>query len=149
MQIKRMTTSLRPLTISGVVLGSALLYSDVDQFSRINTTLSDRQTADYVRLTEAESRDVVFTRSQFDALYRDWREKTRFFSSSADIIGDRSFQAIVGKGMAAVPYIAESIEKEPSTLVWALNYIYGVKISNRPNLTVREACKLWVKRIKG
>ena len=72
-----------------------------------------------------------------------------FSSSASEIISDPAFQGILDMGMAAVPYIVDTIEKEPSTLVWALNKIYGGKISNNPNTTVKEACKLWVKRLKS
>lgn len=36
----------------------------------------------------------------------------------------------------------------PSTLVWALNLIYNRKITDLPNITISEACNLWVKELK-
>lgn len=149
MQIKKLSTSLRPISIAGVIVGSSFLYSDVDQFSGINTTLSDVHTSEYVRLDDFQRKEVLLSRERFNSLYHSWRNNTRYSSSVSDIIGDPSFQSILDMGMAAVPYIVEMIEKEPSTLVWALNKIYGGKISNNPNTTVKEACKLWVKRLKS
>ena len=70
-----------------------------------------------------------------------------FQSSASSIISDPDFQAIVSMGQYAVPFIKEEIANEPSTLVWALNLIYGRRISNNPNLTIKEACKLWIKAI--
>ena len=51
-------------------------------------------------------------------------------------------------GAQAVPLIGQSIEAEPSMLVWALNMIFKGKISDKKDLTIEEACKLWVKELK-
>ena len=69
------------------------------------------------------------------------------YSSVEDIVNDKDFQSIVLMGEQAVPFIKEELIEKPSTLVWALNYIYNRKISNKPNLTITEACKLWIKEI--
>lgn len=68
-------------------------------------------------------------------------------SSASDIVNHEAFKAIVAMGEAAVPYIVEEINTTPSTLVWALNFIYQKKISNNPDTTVQEACRLWVKEL--
>ena len=149
MQLKELSSSLRPISVASVLLGGTLLYSDVDQFSGINTPLSDQHTFEYVRLNDFQRQEVLLSHARFNALYDSWREKTLFMSSASDIINNPAFREIVEMGMAAVPYIVSKIEREPSTLVWALNMIYGVKISNRPGVTVKEACKLWVRKIKG
>lgn len=149
MQIKKITSSLRPLSIAGVIVGTTLLYSDVDQFSGINATLLDRHTSEYVRLNDFQRQEVLLSRARFDALYSNWRKRIMFSSSAKEIIEDTYFQEILEMGMAAVPYIVDVIDKEPSTLVWALNLIYGGKITNRPDVTVKDACKLWVKRIRS
>ena len=52
-------------------------------------------------------------------------------------------------GYSAVPFIIEEIEKEPSNLVWALNLIYNQKISKNPNITIKDACKLWIKALRN
>ena len=149
MQIKKLTATLRPISIAGFLVGTSLLYSDVDQFSGINTTLSDKHTSEYVRFNDFQRKEVLSSRERFNALYNNWRKNTMFSSSAAAIIGDASFQEIVQMGIAAVPYIIDIIDKEPSTLVWALNMIYGAKISNNPNTTIKAACKSWVKRIRS
>ena len=51
-------------------------------------------------------------------------------------------------GYDAVPFIIDAIDKNPSPLVWALNFIYNAKISNNPNTTITQACKLWVKKLR-
>lgn len=71
-----------------------------------------------------------------------------FLSSAKAIIELDDFQSIVAMGSDAVPFIVDAIDKEPSPLVWALNFIFKAKISNNPNTTITEACKLWVKRLR-
>lgn len=84
----------------------------------------------------------------FEALESSWKKETRFVSSVKGIIEQRDFQAIVSMGAQAVPLIGQSIEAEPSMLVWALNMIFKGKISDKKDLTIEEACKLWVKELK-
>lgn len=50
-------------------------------------------------------------------------------------------------GKVAVPFIIEEISANPSTLVWALNFIFEKKISNNPKTTIPQACKLWVNQL--
>lgn len=149
MQIKKISKTLRPISIAGVIVGSSMLYSDVDQFSGIRTPISDKHTYEYVQIDDFQRQEVLLSRERFNSLYQSWKKRTMFSSSASEIISDPAFQSILDMGFAAVPYIVDTIEKEPSTLVWALNKIYGGKISNNPNTTVKEACKLWVKRLKS
>lgn len=67
-----------------------------------------------------------------------------FLSSVESIINRQDFKAIVSMGMSAVPFIIEELSTQPSNLVWALNMIFKKKITDR-NVTVSEACKLWIK----
>ena len=61
----------------------------------------------------------------------------------------KDFQSIVKMGDRATPLILMEIKSKPSLLVWALNLIHNKKISNNPNITIEEACKLWVKTLKA
>ena len=45
-------------------------------------------------------------------------------------------------------FIIDAIDENPSHLVWALNFIFNAKISNDPNTTITQACKLWVKKLR-
>lgn len=83
----------------------------------------------------------------FNKLISQWKEETMFLSSAQAIIDNPNFQAIVNMGKTAVPYIVDEIKNEPSTLVWALNIIFGRKITDRPGTTVEEACRLWVRTL--
>lgn len=84
----------------------------------------------------------------FENLLASWKENTRFSSSIASIIEQSDFLAIVAMGDKAVPFIGAAIDTEPSTLAWALNLIFGTKITDKPSVTINEACKLWVRELK-
>ena len=51
-------------------------------------------------------------------------------------------------GYNAVPFILEELDARPSNLVWALNMIFQKKITLKPDATIDDACKLWVKELK-
>ena len=48
-------------------------------------------------------------------------------------------------GKRAIPLIIDSISKEPSQLVWALNLILEKRIKSKKRLTITDACEIWVK----
>lgn len=149
MQLKKKTSTLRPLTVAAGLLSmtTAYAYSDVDAYSRVFATNS--LTNKYVNTVDNNDSSIMFSKAKFDAYLQNWKAKTFFRSSVYDIVDDIDFKAIVAMGKQAVPYIKEELEREPSTLVWALNYIFGTKISDKPDLTITEACKLWTKTLSN
>lgn len=110
--------------------------------------LTNHATSRYIAEVNDPSELMMSGKLMFDALESSWRKQTRFLSSVGDIIGQQDFQAIVAMGETAVPFIGQSIEAQPSTLVWALNMIFKGKISEKKDLTIKEACKLWVKELR-
>lgn len=84
---------------------------------------------------------------RFQILLNSWQQQTKFSSSPDSIIQNENFQSIVAMGKVAVPFIIEEISANPSTLVWALNFIFEKKISNNPKTTIPQACKLWVNQL--
>ena len=149
MQLVELSNKLKPLTIAvGMLSPSAIFaYSDIDIFSGI-TSISNNRTLHYIN--DVDNNDNLFWthRFVFDLHLMNWKEKTMFLSSTKSIIENEDFQAIVTMGESAVPYIVNEIENTPSTLVWALNFIFNKKITNNPDTTITEACKLWVKEMK-
>lgn len=138
-----------PLTIAtGLTLPSSIAYADVDQFSNIISVISDARLAKYVKSVDNRYDNNILIRSKFYTYYNSWHAKTRFLSSAKAITEQIDFKNIVSLGLDAVPFILETIDTKPSTLVWALNMIFKEKISNDPNLTISEACNLWVKKLK-
>ncbi|MFV0553619.1 MAG: hypothetical protein ACK5LR_02835 [Mangrovibacterium sp.] len=139
----------KPITLAAVFLSAAtpLSYQDLDAHSGILTTVSDCKTSNYLNTVDKSDQTVFIQKFRFDNHYAKWQEKTVFLSSVSSIIEDEDFKAIVSMGQSAVLYIVERIEVEPSPLVWALNFIYGKKITSQ-NATIIDACKLWVKELR-
>lgn len=85
---------------------------------------------------------------RFNNLYKAWQKSTKYSSSLASITSDQNFLRIIDMGQDAIPFIINKIEKEPSTIVWAMNIITGYSIKSNNRLTVSEACKAWVKLVR-
>lgn len=149
MQITKLTNKLKPITLSvGMAVAPAFMYSSVDNYSKILTTITDSKMLEFVHFADNDNSLFYTDKLRFYSHYEKWIQVTAYMSSINAIVEQTDFQAIVAMNYAAVPFIVDVIEHEPSNLVWALNFIYKKKISNKPNLTIPEACKLWVKELK-
>lgn len=151
MELTRLKSNLKVISIvaAGSVSLPSFAYSDIDKYSNIMSVSNNSQFVNYLK----KNSDAAFTNqftveSLFNYHYKKWQSKTKFLSSSYAIVNNEDFKSIVRLGESAVPYIIKSIKEKPSTLVWALNYIYDKKISTRRNLTITDACKLWTKMIE-
>jgi hypothetical protein len=150
MQLNLLGQAIRPLTLAaGIALAGPMMYADLDQYSAITSVITSHRTESYLRQMDSNENKYQRYERRFKLLLQLWKQKTEFLSSAKSIVDNEEFKGIVAMGYDVVPFILDSIEQEPSQLVWALNYIYGVKISNNPNTTVKEACKLWVKRLRS
>jgi hypothetical protein len=150
MQLVRLSGKLRPLKLATGLLtvATAFAYSDLDAYSRILTITTNNKTSEYINSVDKNDSSFFLQKFRFENHLINWKKKTLFLSSTKSIIENEDFQAIVSMGYTAVPYILEEIENKPSTLVWALNFIYNRKITSSPNATISDACKLWVKELK-
>lgn len=150
MQLKEMKQGWKPMTLTVGLLagGGGGMYAGIDQYSKIETVLNNHITSKYIEEVNDPSEVFLSDKLLFESLLSSWQKNTRMLSSVQGIIEQRDFQAIVAMGTKAVPFIGQSIEMKPSTLVWALNMIFNVKISDRKDLTISDACKLWVKELK-
>ena len=150
MQLVQLSNKLKPLTLAAGLLSAStsFAYSDLDAYSGILTITTNNRTSEYIKLVDNSDRGVLLQRFRFQNHLNNWQKKTLFSSSTKTIVENEDFKAIIAMGYSAVPYIIEEIESNPSTLVWALNIIYNRKITNNPNTTISEACKLWVKELK-
>jgi hypothetical protein len=63
---------------------------------------------------------------RFAQLAAQWREETKFLSSSTEIAMHPAYQQIIGMGPAALPLILRELEQEPYHWYWALKCITGV-----------------------
>jgi hypothetical protein len=148
MQLKS-STGLKSLTISSALLLSpaAFLYNDFNDASDVNSITLNPKTNDYIKETNENVYTGLILRSNFEEYLAKWEKNTLFYSFSNQIIKDIYFQKIIAMREKAVPFIVEKIKQKPSTLVWALNIIYDTKVSNKPETTIDEACKLWVEKL--
>lgn len=87
----------------------------------------------------------LYLESKFSEYYKNWKHQTQFMSNPVKIIENENFQFILELGTPVIPYILKTIKEEPSCLIWALNMITGIKISNSQQISISEACNLWVK----
>ena len=150
MQLVQLSNKLKPLTLAVGLLSAAstFAYSDIDNYSGILTITSNNRTSEYIKSVDKSDGGLFLNKFRFENHLINWEKKTLFLSSTKAIIENADFQAIVAMGYSAVPFIIEEIDNKPSTLVWALNLIYNRKVTDNPNITIPEACKLWVKELK-
>lgn len=151
MQLTDLKNGFRPLTLAAGLLVAmpSFAYADVDQFTNVTTIISSNRAAQYLKEVNNVEEEWMIAKRRFDFLYESWLENTFFLSSAQAIVEQKDFKGIVAMGHTAVPFIISTLEREPSNLVWALNLIYKRKISNKPNLTITEACKLWIKALRS
>lgn len=140
-----------PIVISGMAVNATpqdytFKYNDVDQ-KKIRF-IEDNSTDEYLKNSESSYSDLLI-KFKFQDLLKSWQSETLFLSSPKEIIENENFKKIVKLGKPAVPYIIEELKEDPTYLVWALNFIYDIKVSNNPNTTIPEAAKLWVKLINS
>ncbi len=140
----------KPLTLVAVATMSStpLAYSDIDPFMNNANIITNSDTARYFNSVIDYEGKQVYDRLLFERLKSEWQANTQFLSSPKQIVEDKSFQSIVAMGKNAVPFILEDIRDTPSTLVWALNLIFKAKISDKQNVSIEEACKLWLKVLR-
>lgn len=150
MQLVHLSNKLRPLTIAVGLLSAAtsFAYSDLDSYSGILTVTTNNKISEYIKSVDKSDSGIFLQKFRSQNHLINWEKKTVFLSSTKSIVENEDFQAIVSMGYSAVPYLIEEIENKPSTLVWALNLIYKRKITNSPDATISDACKLWVKELK-
>ena len=84
-------------------------------------------------------------RRQFESHSTQWKEESRYLSSTTDIATNPAYQRIIGLGLPVVPLILEDLRKQPYHWFWALNAITGedpVPDSSRGR--VREMADAWI-----
>lgn len=146
MQLTEFSKTLKPLTLAGGLFAAstAFSYSDIDMYNG-KSIVTNAKTAEYIEKLDAKENTYLLKKFWFQNHLEAWESKTMFLSSVNSIVDDDDFKAIVSMGMDAVPFIKEELTRNPSTLVWALNFIFDKKISTKKNITISEACKLWTK----
>lgn len=149
--INTFTKGLKPLTLAAasMLVTPSSAYSDIDKFSKVTSAMQKTESSNYLLNIDDSEELYMLNKRKFQCHLEKWQEDTMFTSSISDIVEHKDFLAIVAMGKKAVPFILDEIEYEPSHLVWALNMIYGRKITNRKNATIADACKLWVRTLRN
>lgn len=147
MQIRKITDSLVPVTLAAGIAANPFVYSSIDMYSGIETTLTNNQILEYISSVDDHDSAETSQLLKFKLFLENWENETMFLSSPRDIVENDNFKSMVSMGKSAVPFILNEISAKPSNLVWALNFIFGTKITNNPRATVEDACKLWVKKL--
>ena len=137
-----------PLTLTCGLMASAFTFSYGSLGKNdIDSTISSSALERLAQQTNNYFYSNLSMKSQFEQRIQAWKGNTMFMSFAEQIVNEHNFKEIVSMGEDVVPYILEEIKKEPSPLVWSLNFIFGKTISNNPNTTIEQACKLWVKAL--
>lgn len=110
--------------------------------------IEDVQMYNHFDMSQKSNYVDLSTKLKFDMLYKQWKNETMLLSSPNQIIHHKNFQDIINLGRPVLKYIGEALDNEPSYLVWALNQIFGFKISNDPTLNISEASSKWVSFLK-
>ena len=147
MQLTGLSNKIIPLTLAAGLTVSPFLYDDIESHSGILSSTSNNKVFEYISSVDEAEVTTLSNKLRFQFLLNNWKQQTRFSSSPDSIIQNENFQSIVAMGKVAIPFIIEEISAKPSTLVWALNFIFKKKITDNPKTTIPEACKLWVNQL--
>lgn len=63
------------------------------------------------------------TRERFERLAREWKDRSKYLSNTAQMAMLKPYQRIIGMGEPAVPFILEELQQEPDHWFWALEMI--------------------------
>lgn len=148
MQLTGLSNKIIPLTLAAGLAVNPFFYADIDAHSGILSSTNNNKVFEYISSVDEVEVAAISNKLRFQYLLNNWRQQTKFSSSPDAIIQNENFQAIVSMGKSAIPFIIDEITAKPSTLVWALNFIFEKKISDNPNTTIPQACKLWVNQLK-
>jgi len=85
------------------------------------------------------------TRQRFRRLASQWKEESRFLSNTAQMAMLRPYQAIIGMGEPALPFILEELEREPDQWFWALEAITEENPAPQDAAgNVRQMAQAWI-----
>jgi hypothetical protein len=147
MQLTGLSNKIIPLTLAAGLAVNPFFYADVDAHSGIVSSTNNNKVFEYISSVDEGEVVAISNKLRFQFLLNSWQQQTKFSSSPDLIVQNENFQSIVAMGKAAIPFIVEEISANPSTLVWALNFIFEKKISDNPRTTIPQACKLWVNQL--
>ncbi len=87
--------------------------------------MSTRERPERVALDVAGGPVVADTQAEFERLATEWKRETAHLSSPSAIAEHRAYQAIIGMGKEAIPFILRDLESSRSQWFRALRSIAG------------------------
>ena len=88
------------------------------------------------------------TRVKFDRLAKEWRENRVWGADITELCMQPAYQAIIGMGESAIPYILRELCDKPDHWFWALNAIIADDsvdpIPEESQGKLREMAQAWV-----
>lgn len=80
----------------------------------------------------------------FQRLKKEWKENTKFSSSTTDICMHPSYQQIIGMGKKALRLILKELEDEPEYWFWALRSITGENPTLNFEGNMKKMARIWI-----
>jgi len=126
--------------------GGRVLSASVAGFSTQAVRL-DRTLAEVAgHYASPASRQPDRRRERFDTLASQWRDETRFLSSTTDIAMHPAYQGIIGMGADALPYILEDLRTNSGHWFWALKAISNDDpVPPRDRGNIRRMTDAWLR----
>ncbi len=85
-------------------------------------------------------------RERFGRLATEWKQQSRFMSSTAQMAMLPSYQRIIGMGLIAVPLILEELGRQPDHWFWALESITDENpVPSEAAGKVKEMAEAWLR----
>ncbi len=140
-----------PIAMSGVAIATSP-QTETFKYNELipnDIEFKDEVTRNHLSFSAESTYSDLLIKHKFNEHLKKWKSKTRFLSSPNKIVEDEDFQRIVSLGKPVIKYIKEELKEEPSYLVWALNQIFGFKISDDPLTTIPEASRMWIRYLNA
>ncbi len=86
---------------------------------------------------ETKIDDTLLMELKFQLLAEKWREESRFFSFTKDIVATESYQRIIQMGTPIIPFIIKELERNPKHWFYALKQLTNenpVKAKSKGNI---------------
>lgn len=120
-----------------------IIFDKIKDFKNA-VNLKDYFEFEYIRSYTPETTYDAYLNSKLRSYSENLFREISINSAPSEVIANKHFQSIVSLGETAIPHILNSLKRNPSILVWALNQILKTKISTKP-LSISEASIEWIK----
>lgn len=94
---------------------------------------------------EAEINDYLLMELKFQLLVEKWKEESRFFSFTKDIVTTESYQAIIQMGTPVIPLILRLLEHNPRHWFYALKQLTNENpVQTKSKGNIKLMAKDWI-----